>query len=158
MPRPSPSAEPRPAPVNAPRASVLERLGWATGRHPWRVIGIWVVLLVLFGAAGSQVSAKLTEGGSYDERADSWQAFVQLNRAFGSTIEDVQVIYSIPQPGAAGAPQSVTDPRVRTAVADVLARLPHDRVVTVVDGLTAPPALGMVSADGYAVRVAVTLR
>jgi len=158
MPRPSPSAEPRPAPVNAPRASVLERLGWVTGRHPWRVIGIWVVLLVLFGAAGSQVSAKLTEGGSYDERADSWQAFVQLNRAFGSTIEDVQVIYSIPQPGAAGAPQSVTDPRVRTAVADVLARLPHDRVVTVVDGLTAPPALGMVSADGYAVRVAVTLR
>jgi uncharacterized membrane protein YdfJ with MMPL/SSD domain len=158
MPRRAPSVDPHPAPQARPRAPFLERLGTATGRHPWRLIGIWVVLLLLAGAAGSQVSAKLTEGGSYDERSDSWQAFVHLSRAFGSTIEDIQVIYSIPQPGVAGAPQSVTDPRVRAAVGDVLDRLPRDRVVTVVDGLSAPPALGMVSADGYAARVTVTLR
>ena len=154
------------SPTTPIRPSLLDRLGRRIGRHPWRVVGIWLVLIVALGAIGGQVAGKLTEGGSYDERSDSWTAFVELNRAFGATTEDVTVIYSIAAPapgnGTTGAdpaaPHRITDPRITAAVADVLARLPHDRVVGVVNGLTAPPERGMVSADGYAAKVSITLR
>lgn len=150
MPSPTESIPASPA-SPAGRPTVLFRWGGVVGRHPWRVVTVWLLLFLACGAAGASVASKLSEGGGYDERADSWQAFVELNRAFGERIEDVTVIYSTTD-------RPVTDPAVSAGVARVVAGLPKDRVVGVVNGLQAPPALGMVSADKRAVRVAITLR
>ncbi|MEI2778117.1 MAG: MMPL family transporter [Tetrasphaera sp.] len=135
-----------------PHRSLLHRIGTTAGQHPWPVIVVWLLLVVSLGAVGGSAAQKLTEGGGYDEHADSWQSFVALNRAFGDRIEDVTVIYSTTDN------RPVTDPPIGQAIAKVLAALPPDRVIGVVNGLEQPPQAGYVSRDLRAVRVAITLR
>src|SRR5436190_5897980 len=57
------SSEPRTTnPEGLTMSHVLYRIGHFAGRHPWRVIGAWVVVavsIVMLNAAG---------GGAYDEK------------------------------------------------------------------------------------------
>src|SRR6188472_846757 len=62
MSRTSPSMSRKTRPEGLTMSHALYRIGHFAGRHPWRVIGAWVVVavsIVMLNAAG---------GGAYDEK------------------------------------------------------------------------------------------
>src|SRR5437763_833517 len=52
----------------------------ASARHPWRVIGVWVLMLVLAGVLQAGVGTRFNDNGDFTNNPDSKQADALLNR------------------------------------------------------------------------------
>lgn len=136
------SSEPAPAPPvlqHCTRTGFTYRLGGWCARHSWRVIGVWITLLVLSTAANR------AWGGSFDDDfslpGTSAQAGSELLRQHGSSTGGDAVSSRIVLQAQTGTLASHTDAVAGTVTK--LSDLPHVR--SAADPLHTP---GAVSADG----------
>ncbi len=130
--------------------TVLGRWGRFVGRHAGIVLVLWLVALAGAAAYGGNVVDRLGTQGDYDESADSWHSYELLQRDFRDASPDITVVYS-------SDTLTVADPQFRDAVRAVVAGLPPRLVPKVVNGLDTPASMGLVSPDGHAVQVWVSL-
>src|SRR5436305_3704912 len=73
------------------------RLSALMVRRPWVVVGIWVLLLAVFGGVrGSRVNGVVKVGGSSAPGSESVQAAAILQRNFGISARTIVVIYHAP--------------------------------------------------------------
>jgi putative drug exporter of the RND superfamily len=140
-----------------------ETIARASSRHPWRTIGVWLVLIVAMGAVSSALLADvLTQDIQFTNRPESVQAQNILDTKFGqSRTEDTEflIVHS--------DQFTVVDPEFVGFVRQLQGQ------VTALDGsiLAAPPATyydvikqapdqaaGLVSQDQHYTLIAVTLK
>ena len=71
-----------------------ETIARASSRHPWRTIGVWLVLIVAMGAVSSALLADvLTQDIQFTNRPESVQAQDVLDTKFGqSRTEDTEFL------------------------------------------------------------------
>jgi uncharacterized membrane protein YdfJ with MMPL/SSD domain len=108
-----------------------ESLARASSRHPWRTIGIWVVVIVSMGIVSSQLLGDvLTQEFSFTNRPQSVRAQEVLDEEF-ETGGAESTEFVIVQSGSL----TVEDPRFEEAVRGLQAEL------TAIDGetLASPP-------------------
>src|ERR671918_2104453 len=140
-----------------------EALARASSRHPWRTVGVWVVVIVSMGVVTSQLLGDvLTQEFSFTNRPDSVRAQEVLDEEFETGgAEDTEFV--IVQSGSL----TVEDPRFEEAVRGLQAEL------AAIDGetLASPPvtyydvaqkapeqAAALVSEDGHATLISVPLK
>ena len=140
-----------------------ETLARASSRHPWRTLGLWVVLVLVMGAVSSKLLAGvLNQDISFTNHPESVRAQAILDEKFGTTrTEDNEFVI------VHSDSLTVDDPAFRAFVTQVQGRIAG------IDGhiLAAPPttyydvlraapdkAAGLVSADGHYTLMPVTLK
>ncbi|MEZ0581111.1 efflux RND transporter permease subunit [Nocardioides sp. MH1] len=130
---------------------MVDRWAGVVGRHARLVLAAAVLVVVAAALYGAGVSDSLGRGGFEDPDAEGYRA-VQAERAvFGNHDVDVVAIYSSDD-------LTADDPRFRAAVEDVVAGLADaPEVVDHVAYYDAPPEAGLVSADGHAAQVRISL-
>ena len=140
-----------------------ETIARASSRHPWRTIGVWLVLIVAMGAVSSSLlSGVLTQDIQFTNSPESVKAQNILDAKFGqSRTEDTEflIVHS--------DTLTVDDPQYEAFVKELQGR------VTAVDGsiLAEPPttyydivkqapdkAAGLVSQDKHYTLIPVTLK
>ncbi|HSJ49953.1 MAG TPA: MMPL family transporter [Actinomycetota bacterium] len=68
-----------------------ESMARATSRHPWRTLGVWLVLIVAMGAVSSRLLGDvLSEDVEFTNRPESVRAQEVLEREFGAPPEDTE--------------------------------------------------------------------
>ncbi|HEV8681246.1 MAG TPA: MMPL family transporter [Actinomycetota bacterium] len=140
-----------------------ERLARASSRHPWRTIGIWVVVIVSMGIVSSRLLADvLSQEFEFTNEPESVRAQDVIDEKFETNgAEDTEFV--IVQSGSL----TIEDARFEQAVKEL-----RDEISTL-DGeiLASPPmtyydlveqspelAAGLVSRDGRATLIAVALK
>ena len=111
-----------------------------------------VGLLVALGAGvyGLGVFDSLSQGGFDDPASESSRELDKEQQIFGNQSVDVLAIYS-------SAELSADQPEFRAAVQDMVAGLPKSAVVTVTPYYDMPPDSGLISKDGHAAQVLISL-
>jgi putative drug exporter of the RND superfamily len=140
-----------------------ETIARASSRHPWRTIGVWVVLIVAMGAVSSRLLADvLTQDIEFTNRPESVQAQDVLEARFGqSRTEDTEFLivhsdqYTVDDPQFEGFVTQVQG-RVMELDGDTLAEPP----ATYYDVVQQAPeaAAGLVSQDEHYTLIPVTLK
>jgi RND superfamily putative drug exporter len=140
-----------------------ESLARASSRHPWRTIGIWVVVIVSMGVVSSQLLGDvLTQDFEFTNEPESVRAQDVIDEKFDTNgAEDTEFVI------VQSESLTVEDPRFEEAVKglqgelgtldeEILASAP----VTFYDLEQQSPdqAAGMVSRDGNATLIAVALK
>ena len=144
----------------ASRAPATVRVAMWSARHRWPVVGIWFVATIgLF-------IASLAMGGinSADANANPNERKLEASEAYdvfnaGGKIDPSEPFLVV----LGGGPGATTDPAFKAAVGDLVGQL-HDASVDIdgvktstfdqlYDPFQAPPAAGLVSADGTTVRI-----
>jgi RND superfamily putative drug exporter len=139
-----------------------ESLARASSRHPWRVIGIWVVLVVAMGAAaGVLLGGVLTNDIAFTNRPESVQAQEVIDDVFTAQEAGKSTEYVIVHSAAL----TVDDPEFQAYVQQLQAELEAEG-----DLLASPPtstydlqeaapeqAAGMVSQDRHYTLIAVPI-
>jgi RND superfamily putative drug exporter len=138
-----------------------ETMARATSRHPWRTLGVWVVLIVALGGVSSRLlSDVLSEDVAFTNRPESVRAQEVLEREFGAPAEDTEFFI------VRSESLTVEDPAFAAAVADVRRRaaevggdLLASPPVTYYDLVDRAPdqAAGLVSRDRHSTLVPVEL-
>jgi putative drug exporter of the RND superfamily len=140
-----------------------EALARASSRHPWRTLGIWVVVIVSMGAVSSQLLGDvLTQDFEFTNEPESVRAQEVMDQKFDTNgAEDTEFVI------VQSRSLTVEDPGFEEAVRGVQAEL------GIIDGqmLASPPvsyydlverspeqAAGMVSRGGNATLIAVALK
>ncbi|HEY7660021.1 MAG TPA: MMPL family transporter [Actinomycetota bacterium] len=137
-----------------------ESLARASSRHPWRVIGIWVVLFLAMGAlTGTLLGGVLNNDISFTNRPESVKAQEVIDDTFTASEAGESTEYVIVHSDTL----NVDDPEFQAYVQQVQAALAAET-----EFLAAPPtttydlqeaapeqAAGMVSADGTYTLIAV---
>jgi len=128
---------------------MLDRWGGFVARRA--VLVLVAAILVTVGAAayGSGVFDSLSQGGFDDHGSESARELDAERATFGNRSVDVVAIYSSDD-------LTASDPQFRAAVEDVVDGLPSGAVAQVVPYWAAPDA-GLVSRDGHAAEVLVSL-
>ena len=152
------SVTPAPEPMGREPATV--RVAMWSARHRWPVAALWFVAtigLLAVSLAMGGIDAEDANSNPNERQLEASEAYDLFN-AGGPTDPYEQVIVVVG--GASGA---TSDPAFRTAVGDLMSALkasgaPLDGVQTPTfdelgDPFTAPPAAGLVSADGSTVRI-----
>jgi len=129
---------------------MLERWGGIVARRALAVLLAGLTLTVAAGAYGFGVFDSLSEGGFNDPDSETSKELEAEQDAFGNRSVDVVAIYSDDELAADSA-------EFRAAVAAVVAEIPDDAVSSVVPYYEAPPEQGLVSADGHAGQVLISL-
>ena len=120
------------------------RLGRWSAAHPWRAIGVWLLLIAVAVLAGRAIgTAKLSQSdvGS----GSSGRAQAAADRAFPQHASEQVLIHS--------STMTSREPAFRAAVDDVVARVQATRWVTDVHSPYAPGDAGQVSRDGHSALV-----
>ena len=131
-----------------------------SARHRWAVAALWFVLtiglFVLSNSAGG-IKALDASGNPNEARLEAQQAYDVFNAGGKSDPYEQVVVVVEGQPGATGDPafKATVSGLVGslTAAKGDLAGASTTSFETVADPLTAPPAAGLVSADGSTVRI-----
>ncbi len=127
----------------------MQRWGQFVARRSWMVLLGGIAVVLAAAAYGIGVFGNLSNGGFDDPATDSAKELVLEQATFPGRETDLVVVYSSPT-------LRVEDPAFQKAVTDTLTALPTSDVagaVTYYD--TRSP--GLVSSDGHATRVIVTL-
>ncbi|TPG12530.1 MMPL family transporter [Pedococcus bigeumensis] len=127
----------------------MQRWGQFVAQRSWMVLLGGIAVVLAAAAYGIGVFGNLSNGGFDDPATDSAKELVLEQATFPGRETDLVVVYSSPT-------LRVEDPAFRSAVTDTLAALPKSDVAgaqTYYD--TKSP--GLVSSDGHATRVIVTL-
>jgi uncharacterized membrane protein YdfJ with MMPL/SSD domain len=128
---------------------MFRRLGMATFRHRWAVLGMAAVFVVFGGVWGTQVFGGLSTGGFADPASESSRASELADSTIGRTGNDLVVLYRSNE-------TTVDDPSFAGSVAETLRALPDDVVTrTITYWETGSPAL--VSDDRRSTYVVLTL-
>ncbi len=107
-----------------------ETLARASSRHPWRTLGIWLVLIVAMGAVTSSLLADvLTQDIAFTNSPESVQAQDVLDAKYGTTRSADTEFFIIHSDSA-----TVDDPEYQTFVTQV-----QQRVAAIDGGLLADP-------------------
>ncbi len=132
----------------------MERWGRLIARRRWAVLVAGVLVVAGAGGFGLGVFGSLSDGGFEDPDSESARADAAILDTFGATEADVLVLYETDDGGP------VDDPAVRRAVTETVDALPTDQVVRAVtawNGGGPAAASGLVSDDGQATLVTLTL-
>lgn len=140
-----------------------ESIARASSRHPWRTIGLWLVLIVAMGAVSSQLLGDvLTQDFEFTNRPESVRAQEVIDEEFanGSEVESTEFVI------VQSESLTVDDPRFREVVTGLQGK------IAALDGeiLAAPPvtyydlaqespeqAAGLVSQDQRTTLITVSL-
>lgn len=140
-----------------------ESIARASSRHPWRTIGLWLVLIVAMGAVSSQLLGDvLTQDFEFTNRPESVRAQEVIDEEFanGSEVESTEFVI------VQSESLTVDDPRFREVVTGLQGK------IAALDGaiLAAPPvtyydlaqespeqAAGLVSQDQRTTLITVPL-
>jgi trehalose monomycolate/heme transporter len=129
---------------------VIDRWAGVVGRHARLVLAVAVLVVVAAAVYGAGVFDDLGRGGFEDPDAEGYRA-VQAERAiFGNHQPDVVAIYSSDE-------LTADQPEFQEAVEAVVAELDVPEVVRVVPYYAVPSEAGLVSPDGHAAQVHVSL-
>lgn len=127
----------------------MHRWGQLVARRSWLVLLGGMAVVLAAAAYGIGVFGNLSNGGFDDPATDSAKELVLEQATFPGRETDLVVVYSSPT-------LRVEDPAFQRAVTDTLTALPRTDVAgTVTYYDTRSP--GLVSSDGHATRVIVTL-
>ena len=127
----------------------MQRWGQLVARRSWAVLLGGIAVVLAAAAYGIGVFGNLSNGGFDDPATDSAKELVLEQATFPGREADLVVVYSSPTLG-------VKDPTFRRAVTSTLSALPKSGVAgTVTYYDTRSP--GLVSSDGHATRVIITL-
>jgi uncharacterized membrane protein YdfJ with MMPL/SSD domain len=108
-----------------------ESMARASSRHPWRTLGLWLVLIVAMGAVGSRLLAGvLSDDAEFTNDPESERAQAVLDAKFDGGAEDTE--FFIVQSDSF----TVGDPRFE-AVVD---RVQRTATEAAGDDLASPPA------------------
>ncbi|MDZ5620792.1 efflux RND transporter permease subunit [Nocardioides sp. HM23] len=129
---------------------MIDRWAGIVGRHARLVLAVAVLVVVGAAVYGAGVFDSLGRGGFEDPDSESYRAAVVERSVFGNYAPDVVAIYSSDD-------LTADDPEFRQAVEDVVADLAVPEVVRVVPYYGVPPEAGLVTPDGHAVQVHVSL-
>jgi len=140
-----------------------ETIARASSRHPWRTIGVWLVLIVAMGAVSSSLlSGVLTQDIQFTNSPESVKAQNVLDAKFGqSRTEDTEFLivhsdaFTVDEPQFEGFVKQLQG-RVAALDGSILAAQP----VTYYDVLQQAPdqAAGLVSADKHYTLIQVRLK
>ena len=127
----------------------MESWGAFVARRSWAVLLGGIAVVLVAAAYGIGVFGNLSNGGFDDPATDSAKELALEQATFPGRETDLVVVYSSPT-------LRVDDPSFQRAVTDTVGALPKSDVA---DAVTyyATKAPGLVSADGHATRVIVTL-
>ena len=138
-----------------------ETLARASSHHPWRVIGIWLMLFVIMGwVTGSLLSGVLTTDISFTNKPESIKAQDVIDKEFTPKQAGVDTEYVIVNSDS----QTVSDPAFQTYVKSL-----QDAIAAKTDIVAARPttyydvdpssdqAAGLVSKDGHYTLIPVAL-
>ncbi|WP_243058543.1 MMPL family transporter [Nocardioides sp. SR21] len=128
---------------------MLDRWGGFVARRAVLVLITAVLVTVGAAAYGSGVFDSLSQGGFDDRGSESARELDAERDTFGNRSVDVVAIYASDE-------LTADDPEFRGAVEDVLAGLPEGTTAQVVPYWAAPEA-GLVSGDGHAAQVLISL-
>ena len=126
------------------RTNLTGKLGSWSAAHPWRSIGLWLLLVTVAVFAGSAVgTAKLNmnDGGN----GQSAKAQSAVNRAFPQLATEQVLLHS--------TTLTATSPAFRSAVADVVAKVEDTGQVTDIRTPYAQGGGGQISRDGHSALV-----
>lgn len=129
---------------------MLRRWAAFVATRPRSVLAGASGVLLVAGLFGFGVMDSLSHGGYADPQSESVQELVIEREVFGNRSADVIAIYSSDE-------LLVADPAFESAVAKVVRQLPADLVSSVVSYQDAPDPAGMVSRDGRAAQVVISL-
>jgi putative drug exporter of the RND superfamily len=147
-------------PMGSGREPATVRVAMWSARHRWLVAGLWFVATIGLFFTSLQIggiNAEDASGGPNQRSIEASEAYDVFNASGKSApYEQVLVVVS-------GGANAAADPAFAAAVSDLVAKLgaatvPLDGVATktfsqLADPLHAPPAAGLVSPDGTAVRI-----
>jgi RND superfamily putative drug exporter len=120
------------------------RLGRWSAVHPWRSIGVWLLLVAVAVLAGRAIgTAKL--GQSDVGNGSSGRAQAAADRAFPQHASEQVLVQS--------STMTSSEPAFRAAVVDLVARVQGTRWVTNVRSPYTPGGAGQVSRDGHSALV-----
>jgi RND superfamily putative drug exporter len=127
----------------------MKTWGQLVARRSWAVLLGGLAVVLVAAAYGIGVFGSLSNGGFDDPATDSAKELALEQATFPGRETDLVVVYSSPT-------LTVQDPVFQKAVTDTLAALPSTDVAGAVTyyGTKAP---GLVSSDGHATRVVITL-
>ena len=136
----SPESTDEAEPSTAPRHGMLARLGAWSATHLPVVLGIWLVVLGVFGSFAPQVESKLSGAGWQDSGSESVQARELIGKEFGGLNSAALQVVVVDKTGAIA-----DDPEAGRIISEATALLKaDDRVKSVM-----PPQPGMsLSRDG----------
>jgi RND superfamily putative drug exporter len=127
----------------------LARIGRAAGRHPRRVLALWLVVVLLAAPAALTVSGALSGAGWEAQGSTAQQLRDELRRDFPQLgAESAVVVYRQPSP-ISGDPAGL-----RRLVAALSARLGSSKVI---DPSSQPAGAGLISPSGRAALIPVGL-
>ncbi len=128
---------------------MMKRWGGLLARRAATVLVAGVAVLIASAVYGLGVFDSLSNGGFDDPHSESARELAAEQDTFGSHESDVVAIYSSDD-------LSATDPQFQGAVQHVVDDLPADAVSRVIP-YYADEARGLVSSDGHAAMVVITL-
>ena len=126
------------------RTNLTGKLGSWSAEHPWRAIGIWLLLIVVAVFAGKAVGTSklsMSAGGN----GQSGQASAVVNHAFPQHATEQVLLQS--------KNLTTSSPAFASAVADVVKRAETTGQVTNVRSPYAPGAVGQISHNGHSALV-----
>jgi trehalose monomycolate/heme transporter len=129
---------------------MLDRWSRILVRRPLAVLLAGLVLTLAAGAYGAGVFDSLSQGGFDDPDSESSAALEREREALGNQGVDVVAIYSSEE-------LTADDPAFRAEVESVLSELPEGTTVQVVPWYAEGAAPDLVSRDGHAAQVLVSL-
>jgi RND superfamily putative drug exporter len=137
--------------VRASRTSITQFLARFSAVHPWRVVGVWALVLAASVAAiGGLIGSAFTSDGSITSNPDSIRAEQVMAGSFSQAdrIDDAVIIYS--------AELTTDDAEFRAFVAGVRSSIEATGAAQTVRDPYGPDRAG-ISADGHAAVVTLVL-
>jgi len=129
---------------------VIDRWAGVVGRHARLVLAVAVLIVLASAGYGAGVFDTLGRGGFEDPDAEGYRAVEAERSLFGNYAPDVVAIYSSDE-------LTADQPEFRAAVEDVVAALDVPEVVRTVPYFAVPPEAGLVSPEGDAAQVHISL-
>ncbi len=129
---------------------MLDRWGRIIADRARLVLLLGVALTLAAAAYGFGVFDSLTGGGFDDPGSESYAELAAEREAFGNQTVDVVAIYSDDE-------LTADDPAFRRGVEQALAALPAGTTASVVPWFAVPAEQGLVSRDGHAAQVLISL-
>jgi uncharacterized membrane protein YdfJ with MMPL/SSD domain len=129
---------------------MIERWGGFVARRAKAVLVAGVVVIIAAAAYGLGVFGSLSQGGFDDKASQSARELAGEQHIFGNQSVDVVAIYS-------SNGRTASDPQFQQAVQKIVAGLTPGTTSKVVPYYAAPAGSGLVSKDGHAVEVLISL-
>jgi uncharacterized membrane protein YdfJ with MMPL/SSD domain len=129
---------------------MIERWGAFVARRAKAVLLVGVVVTIVAAAYGFGVFGSLSNGGFDDSGSESYAELQAERDSFGNRSVDVVAIYSDDE-------LTADSEEFRAAVEQVVAELPAAATSSVVPYYDVPPEQGLVSVDGHAAQILISL-